>query len=339
MSKDFVFPDPGVPKIPIERVDLYSEQAARYVHESKPFVAKVDWPALAWTPESLRQKIGDRTVKLRTRNGDPVSVTVNEYLDFIDNMRSGDGPYAPQNSPVISLRGRPDEVTAAVNPDFACLLPDLRWPSFVTDENMNSMFIWFKNMGCYDNRGHLEPNAAVNLNLQVRGKKHVWLFPPDDAPRVAARPTREDLFDPPYFSSGQAFYEPTPENPEFKDVRCYEAVLEPGDVIHIPTFWYHWFVHYDAYQMNVNCWFYNDQIPLSPIAGDWAYMKALAIALGGFAEAPARFAALPVETQELLTQIAHTLVVDPRCTNAQKGRELYRRAKLLQLDKKLLDKE
>jgi hypothetical protein len=339
MTKDFVFPDPGVPRIPIERVDLYSEQAARYVHDSKPFVARVDWPALAWTPEYLRQKIGDKIVKLRTRDGDPVNVTVNEYLDFIDTMRSGDTKYAPQNSPVIAIRGRPDEVNSSLNPDFACLLPDLRWPSFVTDENINSMFVWFKNMGWYDNRGHVEPNACVNLNLQVRGKKHVFLFPPDDAARLAALPTRTELMTPPYFSSGQAFYEPSPENPDFKDVRCYETVLEPGDVLHIPTFWYHWFVHYDAYQINANCWFYNDQIRLSPIASEWAYMKALAIALGGLGEAPARFAALPVETQELLTQIARNLLVDPRCTDAERGRELYKRAKLISLDKKLFNKE
>ena len=105
-------------------------------------------------------------------------------------------------------------------------------------------------------------------------------------------------------------------------MRCYETVLEPGDAIHIPTFWYHWFVHYNVYQMNLNCWFGTDTIPLSPVAADWAYMNALCLALGDLPNLRERYAELPLETRELLTRISHILIDDARCTESVRWREL-----------------
>jgi hypothetical protein len=331
-TKNFVFPDPGVPTIPIERVDLYSEQAARYVEMSRPFVAKVDWPALQWTPESLRQKIGMHTIKMFKRTGEQVPVTVSEYIDVIDNMRSGTGDYAVPGAPAISFRP-PDR-----NPEFHVLLEDVRLPAFIKTERLHSMALWMRNEGWRDNKSHAEPNVGANLNLQIRGKKHVWLFSPEDSPYLGAASTREELMTPPYFSGTQTIYRADDEHPEFKNVRCYETVLEPGDIIHIPTLWFHWFVHYDEYQINFNTWWQLEQIPLSPISADWAYMKALCLVLGGFAAAPKRFAELPLEVQDLLTQISRTLVLERRCTMT-KTPELYEGAVTMAFNSNLFNKK
>ena len=143
------------------------------------------------------------------------------------------------------------------------------------------------------------------------------------------------MMGPPYFSANQSVYAPSAEHPEFAKVRCYSTVLEPGDCIHIPTFWYHWFVHHDAYQINFNCWFYNEQIPVTPVSAEWAYMKALCLTLGGFDVAPERFAALPLETQDLLARIAQSLILDPRITDVKKNRELVTTGRPLPIDAKL----
>ena len=51
-KSDFVFPDPGVPTLPLERLEIDSEQAARYVAEARPFIARIrDWGALEWSLE------------------------------------------------------------------------------------------------------------------------------------------------------------------------------------------------------------------------------------------------------------------------------------------------
>jgi len=105
----------------------------------------------------------------------------------------------------------------------------VRLPSFIAPDQVKEMYVWARNVGWYDNRSHCEPSAAAAINLQIRGKKHVWLFPPEDAGLLGVASPREEMMTPPFFSADQHVYRPSPEHPGFANVRCYEAVLEPGD--------------------------------------------------------------------------------------------------------------
>jgi hypothetical protein len=325
MAPEFVFPDPGVPTIPLERLEIGSEHAARYVAESRPFVSKVNWPVLAWTPDYLRQKVGNAKVKMLKRTREMVEIPLRELFDFVDAQRSGSDEYVIQNSPSIRIWGYDGP-----NPELEPLLADIPLPAFIPRERVNGMYIWAKNVGWYDNGSHCEPNASAAINLQIRGKKHVWMFPPEDAGLLGAASSREEMMGPPFFSAAQTVYRPSEEHPEFANIRCYEAVLEPGDVIHIPTFWYHWFVHYDEYQLNYNCWFTRDAVTISPVAAEWAYMNALCQSLGGFDAATAAFEGLPIETQKLLNQIARNLINDRRCSNPHDYYDLKRGSKKME---------
>jgi Cupin-like domain len=332
MDTPFTMPDPGVPRIPIERLDIDSEHAARHVAESRPFVARVDWRALEWTPDYLRAKVGDKRVTLRKRDGSSVEVTIAKFLDLVDHQHEAAAEYIMHNYPLMKIWG-----FDGPNPDLECLLADVRWPSFIARDQVKEIYVWARNAGWYDNKSHCEPNAAAAINLQIRGKKHVWLFPPEDAGLLGAASPRADMMDPPFFSAGQNVYRPSPDHPGFANVRCYEAVLEPGDAIHIPVFWYHWFVHDNLYQMNFNIWFGGPAIPVSPVAAEWSYMNALCLALGGFKDAKEKFFALPLETQELLCKIANTLVEDRRCTDVKQWQEAKRDAPKITIDPKLFD--
>lgn len=329
MDGSFIMPDPGVPTIPIERLDLESDQAARYVAESKPFVARVDWPAVRWTPEYLKAKVGATLVPLRKRNGDRVDITVSEFLDLVEHHEQSSAEYVMHNYPIMKIWGFDGPVR-----EMECLLPDLRLPPWIQRDRIQEMYVWARNKGWYDNKSHCEPNAAAAINVQLRGKKHVWLFPPEDAGLLGAASPREDMMEPPFFSAGQTVYHASAEHPGFANVRCYEAVLEPGDALHIPTFWYHWFVHYNVYQMNVNIWFDTGTIPVSPVAAEWAYMNALCLSLGGWSVVKERFAALPLETQELLHKIAVALIEDRRCTDVKRWLEARRTAPKITIDPK-----
>lgn len=312
MDGSFVMPDPGVPTVAIERLDIESEQAARYVAESRPFVARVDWPALQWTPAYLKAKVGGTIVPVRKRTGDRVEVTISEFLDLVENHKEATADYVMHNYPIMKLWGHDGP-----SPEMECLLADVRLPRWMERDRIQEMYLWARNAGWYDNKSHCEPNAAAAINVQLRGKKHVWLFSPDDAGLLGAASPRDEMMGPPFFSANQTVYRASAEHPGFANVRCYETVLEPGDALHIPTFWYHWFVHYNLYQMNMNVWFKRDVLPITPVSAEWAYMNALCFSLGGWSVAHDRFAALPVETQELLHKIAVTLIEDRRCTNAQ----------------------
>jgi hypothetical protein len=324
---DFEFPDPGIPRIPLDRLDINSEEAARYVAESRPFVSRVDWPATQWSPDYLRKKVGDSKVTITKRTRERVEITVNEFLDLVEAGHDVSDEYVIHNYPLMKLwgYGGPKE-------DFSALLEDLPLPAFIDPDNITEMYAWARNRGWYDNKSHCEPNAAAALNLQIRGKKHVWLFSPADASALGVASSREDMMEPPFFSAAQRVYKPSPEHPAFEYVTCYETVLEPGDVVHIPAFWYHWFVHYNLYQMNYNVWFTTESTPLSPVAGEWAYMNALCESLGGIAVAKEKFAALPEETQVLLHKIATTLINDSRCTDTRLVHALKLTGPAIQID-------
>ena len=311
-AAEFVMPDPGVPRIPLERLAADSEGAARHVAEARPFVTRVGWPALEWTPVVLKEKVGNQRVETRDRDGNKVPVTISEYLDIVQDPRASAARYLPHNHPIMRVWGYDGPV-----PGMESLLPDIELPPFIRRDQVASMYVWARNLGWYDNRSHCEPNAAANLNVQLRGRKHVWLFAPEDARRIGATAGKEELLELPFFSTEQRIYHPSEQHPEFAGVRCYEAVLEAGDAVFIPPFWFHWFVHYNTYQMNFNIWFMTDSFRLSPIAAEWAYMNALCTALGGFANVKAAFARLPAETQDLLVKIANTLVDDPSCLDAR----------------------
>lgn len=334
MDGSFVMPDPGVPTIPIERLDLMSEQAARHIAESRPFVARVDWPALQWTPEYLKAKVGACIVPLRKRTGERVEVTIAEFLDLVDRQREAAAEYVIHNYPIMKIWGYDGIV-----PEMACLLEDLRLPPWIARDRIQEMYVWARNMGWHDNKSHCEPNAGAAINVQLRGKKRVWMFAPEDAGLIGAASPREEMMEPPFFSAGQTVFAPSAEHPEFARVRCYETVLEPGDALHIPTFWYHWFVHYDVYQMNVNMWFARESVPISPVAAEWAFMNALCFSLGGWAAAKERFAELPLETQELLNKIAVTLIEDRRCTDVKQWQVARREAPKITIDPKEFTKK
>jgi hypothetical protein len=323
----FVFPDPGVPRIPLDRLDdIHSPEAARYVAEFRPFVTRVDWKAVQWTPDYLKQKVGEHRVPLRTRAGGTEQVTIAKFLDLVENQKQASSEYVMHNYPIMKIWG-----FDGLNTEMEPLLADIDLPSFIPRDKIQEMYVWARNMGWYDNKSHCEPNLAAAINVQLRGKKHVGL--------LGAASPREEMMGPPFFSAGQTVYAPSAEHPEFAKVRCYETVLEAGDAVHIPPLWYHWFVHYDVYQMNVNVWWTTPSLQVSPVTAEWSFMAALCLSLGGFRAATEKFAALPMETQELLAQIAKTLIEDRRCTNVPLYQSAKRDAPKIAIDPKEFTKK
>jgi hypothetical protein len=100
--------------------------------------------------------------------------------------------------------------------------------------------------------------------------------------------------------------------PQIKDAWCYEVLLEPGEMIYWPAFWFHWFVHYHEYQVSFRIRFAQQHHPLNPISASWAFSNALARALGGFAKAEEAYKALPDETRALLKAIEESFFQEPK---------------------------
>jgi hypothetical protein len=297
------FPDHGLPRIPLDRIEIDSDEARRRVAESRPFVTRVTgWRALEWDVPYLKARVGAKPLTLKRSSGEPADMTVADLLDLVEDptwMQRYEPPGG--GGPLLQI-WRPDR---GVDPELEPLCADFELPRFIPRDRVSSINIWARNFGLYDNGSHCEPNAMANLNVQVRGRKHVWLFPPSDAGCLSVTPA---IMEPPFVAVSQEATRVGDDHPRFRDATCYETILEPGDAVFIPTFWFHWFVHYPVYQLNLNFWFEAESIPLSPISADWAFMSALCLALGGFDRAVERFASLPPETQELLRDIEDILL-------------------------------
>jgi hypothetical protein len=291
--------------IPIRQVELESEEAVQHIERSEPFVARVKgWRALEWDVDVLKRLAGSKMLEIDRRGGGVQQISLAEYLDLVADparLREFELP----TGPLVRIRSPGD----GLDPVLAPLARDVQWPSYVRPEKISSINLWVSSpVSETGSFSHAEPNAMANLNLQVRGKKHVRLFPPDDARCLSVPPS---VGQPPFVAAGQMAYRIS-ENPRFAEVRAYETVLEAGMAIFIPTFWFHWFEHYPAYQINLNVWWETERMPLQPISANWAYQNALCTALGGFDEqTAARFEALPEDTKALLRAIEDNLLTEP----------------------------
>jgi hypothetical protein len=145
----------------------------------------------------------------------------------------------------------------------------------------------------------------ANFNLQIRGKKRVWLFSPDDAPYLDVGPS---MLNAPFIANSAR--SSSVKQGRFAEAHCYETTLEPGDAVFIPTFWFHWFVHYPTFQLNMNFWWQAETTALSPISANWVFLSALAKVLGGFHACREEFEKLPDETKKLLRSIEHQILTD-----------------------------
>jgi len=94
----------------------------------------------------------------------------------------------------------------------------------------------------------LHYDVMDNVLCQIRGKKRVVLFPPSDIGKLDFAPGAS--------SSSLNVLAPTGGNPaSLKDMKPYEAILKPGEVLFIPSMWAHTAAPMDGVSVSVNCFF------------------------------------------------------------------------------------
>lgn len=307
-----MFPINAAKRIPIDRIDdVDSDLAAQYVKARKPFVSRVkDWGALAWDVEYFRGKLGHQTrVMKRVATNELFDMTVSDLLDLIQDpgwksrIHPTDG-----GGPIFVLR-RWNEF----NEDTAALHADIKPPHWLPAHYTCVLSYRNSARGPIDafhhTPCHWEDNAFASLNLQVKGKKHLFLFSPDDARLMGFESA---LLIPPHLSlASDAFMHPE-KYPGVSELPCYETILEPGDVVHWPAFWSHWFVHHPVEQINLGFWWEPPTLALNPLSAAWALSNALAAAVGGFGELPDALERMSPETRELLVKMEQHLINSPQ---------------------------
>ena len=326
------FPANTAKRVPLDRLDdINSDEAFQYVQETRPFVARAKtWGTARWNRDYFKQVVGHAPFPLtRVEDGQQIESTVAELMDLIEDplWRTRLRPAAgPGGGPLLILnRG-----AQAPDPMMKQLVSDFHLPRFITSDNYFA-HVLFRNSsrepeGTYFHTPcHWEPNAVPTLFLQVEGRKHLWLFAPDQARYLGVT---SELFEKLHLSAGTGAGNDPENYPELRDATCFEVVLEPGDIVYWPEFWYHWFVHYHAFQINLRFYWRPPRMFLNPLSATWAFSNAVIAALGGFGDGlEDAIASLSPEARELLEKVERQLIensenLDQTVINTQRYRRM-----------------
>lgn len=204
---------------------------ARFGRANMPVVlrgAAAQWPCMGWTPEGLAARIGhehDLLVNLSSAEmTDPHHVNTTEdarVSDVVQSMAEGTGKVL-RFSAVIE---RHPELMAEL---------DLGWLASLRDPLHRGTLVRLF-MGGRDTDTHLHAGPASNLFVQVYGRKRWTIYP-----TVYSSTMYPERRGSPFFHSRLNPWAPDLERfPLSRFARGWEVTLNPGDVLFVPTLYWH----------------------------------------------------------------------------------------------------
>ncbi len=223
--------------IPINKLDALSIPEFRKKHQSPhiPVVltgAAKEWTCCqTWSPEFFAERYGDdevtllqiATEDLGRPQFEPIGQTIS-LQELVERLRQGDRDFYWRFSPLMHRHPELQE-------DF-----DSTWLQSFREWNAYRGFELFQLfMGCRGTNTALHNAPASNLFVQVYGRKR-WLI---------YAPIYNPIFDPPLTRSPYFFSKFDPEHPDSalfpgcEHMICYETVLDPGDVLYLPPYYWH----------------------------------------------------------------------------------------------------
>ena len=241
----------------IERIEKPTKEFfEQYIPTARrPFIitgiAK-NWKAYSsWTLDYLSNIFGDNEVKVSVSKTKVFGGTLKDgftkmqksmkFSEFADlfslNNKSTDKYYYLQQNSIPNL--------------FPRLEKDIEFPEYVQKKLLNSMNFW---IGSGGNITPLHCDRSDNLLAQLKGRKQIVLFAPGQtnflypfpAYSKIARLSQIDI-DRPDFK----------KFPKFQKAKFSECVLEPGEMLFIPAFWWHQVYSLDNKELpliSVNFW-------------------------------------------------------------------------------------
>jgi lysine-specific demethylase 8 len=225
------------------------------------------WPAVgSWTVDRLCELLGpiELPFKISTSNAHPdfrqhglgrmFARGRAPLRDFLRSITEGDEAQRSRRlftgDERFLLRRRAGQTS--VDPELAPLASEIETPRFVPEARLHTVWAWFSGRGVrtwlhYDN------NGCHNLNAQVMGRKRCTLYPPHDLARL--HPFLLGGGNPAYNCCQVDVERPQPElAADLADASAWHAELEQGDLLFIPAWWLHTFLHAGELNANVNFW-------------------------------------------------------------------------------------
>lgn len=244
---------------PIERAENPSaeEFQRRFVAPSRPVIitgaAGGGVARSSCTPDALKAEFGELLVSVRGSDNEfdvffgavpSQTMRLGEYIDLICAAGAG-GPRPPYFGNVSLTRSKVEEFSRKLRSYFS-------FPAYFEDQVGEEVRIWF---GAAGQRSIIHNDNYHNLNAQVFGRKSFLLFAPDEYPNLYTR----------HFSKSCWVSPVDPQEPDltayplFRGAEGYEGVLEEGELLFIPMFWWHQAQALTTC-INVNSWVYTAEV-------------------------------------------------------------------------------
>ncbi|MEW6736320.1 MAG: cupin-like domain-containing protein [Acidobacteriota bacterium] len=238
----------------IERIELptVEEFQNRFALVDKPVIitkAMQNWKALKlWTIEYLNNSLATIPVQVGVSSdgifrGDPKDgfknikkMLFNEYIELISSPNQTDNKYYLQQS---ALK------------DLPPLENDIDFPSYFDKNRLLVANLW---LGSGGNTSPLHFDCGHNLLAQVAGRKHITLFSPNQLEFLYPYSAFSKI---PHLSQVNIEQPDLLKHPKFNRAKSISCILAPGEIIFIPSFWWHQVVSLEM-AISVNFWYRNN---------------------------------------------------------------------------------
>jgi hypothetical protein len=232
--------------VDIPRIDPPSASAfhSDFVEASRPVVLRgaiADWPAMKkWSLSYFRDAFGDRELPVvREKEGSHYDARSGLHYERIRLADYCD----------LIADGQPHDlyITVRVDEQIPELFDDIRRPAYSADTAWARSRFW---LGAADTKGPLHRDLPENLYAQIGGRKQFLLLD-----RRLTRMVHRHAF-----YSGVPNYSPVDAEqpdlsrfPRFRDAPLLRAIVEPGDLLYIPSLWWHQARSLST-SMSINLW-------------------------------------------------------------------------------------
>lgn len=202
-----------------------------------------------WTNEYLKEAIGvDRKVVVHSSQHENMdfqnknfNYETQDFGSFIDAARGGEKVYLRSLS-----KDAPADKPTNLAEDFPEIAQDFKLPDELAYVVTNAHSTPLRISGPVTMWLHYD--VMANILCQIRGTKRIILFPPSDVEHLGFEAGASS-------SSLDVFSSSSADHPTLSKTRPYEAILEPGEALFIPSTWAHTASPTDGMSVAVNCFF------------------------------------------------------------------------------------
>lgn len=236
---------PPVPRVEVKAaIDLAGAPETllrQYLARGRPVVIRTADAERrrAWEPEALRATFGACRIAAEETREVWVGARAEHRLalgELLDRVLAGDRSLRWKGLDLLAATPGMTAQIASSPPSSDALLPPR------TESTRRAL--WLAPKGTMSSLHH--DGNADNLNWQVYGRKLFLLVSPSRKDCLYAYGSAESPINP--------FCPELARFPRFADARPVEAMLEPGDVLLIPKYWWHCVYSVEA-SVNLNTWF------------------------------------------------------------------------------------